>query len=214
MMKYKGVYFHLLTWLIKKPMYDSYGKENTKKWLKASDAVYRRMLEESEDIGADNPMAGNTYMGYVFMAIWKAADGEIRVDDFKLVTRKMMERPIVRLLKGGNDMNRKEDVDKLNKLLHSSADWLEAHPQYKDKSWDFHFDETKHRDGLYYYFTRCPMETYAREHGYLEVLPVCCDLDYCTAKLRHATLIRDKTLADGSNMCEYWFVGDQMKDPQ
>lgn len=87
MMKYKGGYFRLLTWLVKKPMYRKYGKEKTRKWIRESNAVYRKMLEESDDIGSDNPMAGNTYMGYVFMAIWKAADGEIKVEDFKKVTQ-------------------------------------------------------------------------------------------------------------------------------
>lgn len=214
MMEYKGSYFRLLTWLVKKPMYRKYGKEKTKKWIRESNAVYRKMLEESDDIGSDNPMAGNTYMGYVFMAIWKAADGEIKVEDFMKVTQEMMDRPLVKIIKGGNDMNRKEDVEKMSKMLHAADAWQKAHPEYAEKSWDFHFDETKHKDGFYYYFTRCPMETYAREHGFMEVLPVCCDLDYCTAKLRHAKLIRDKTLADGCDMCEYWFVGDQVKDPQ
>ena len=111
-------------------------------------------------------MAGNTYMGYVFMAIWKAADGEIKVEDFKKVTQEMMDRPLVKIIKGGNDMNRKEDVEKMSNMLHAADAWQKAHPEYAEKSWDFHFDETKHKDGFYYYFTRCPMETYAREHGF------------------------------------------------
>lgn len=51
-------------------------------------------------------------------------------------------------------------------------------------------------------------------YGDLEVLPVLCDLDYCTAKTHHAVLLRDQTLAEGGEKCDYWFVGDQVKDPQ
>ena len=51
MMEYKGSYFRLLTWLVKKPMYRKYGKEKTRKWIRESNAVYRKMLEESDDIG-------------------------------------------------------------------------------------------------------------------------------------------------------------------
>lgn len=214
MMKYKGNYFSLITMVIKKPMVRQYGKEQTKKWLKGAKTVYKQMLAETEDIGADNPMAGNIYSGFVFMAIWKAADGAIKVEDFNRVAAEMMDRPIVRKLKGGTDMNKQKDRDEMNAQFHRLADWAEAHPQYKDKTWDFHFDEEKHKDGIYYYFTRCPMETYAREHGYMEVLPVCCNLDFCTAKLRHANLYREQTLSEGGKMCDYWFVGDQVKNPQ
>ncbi len=40
-------------------------------------------------------MAGNTFMGYVFMAIWKAADGEIKVEDFKKVTQEKMSNMLL-----------------------------------------------------------------------------------------------------------------------
>ena len=53
MMEYKGSYFSLITLVIKKPMIRQYGKEQTKKWLKGAKAVYKQMLAETEDIGAD-----------------------------------------------------------------------------------------------------------------------------------------------------------------
>ncbi len=214
MMKYKGTYLRMISMVIKKPMYAQYGKQNTQKWLKEAKGIYRELLNETDDVGADNPMAVNIYMGYVFMAIWKAADGQIQIEDYKRVTREMMDQPIVQKLKGGTDMNRQEDFDKMKANFHRMADWLEAHPQYKEASWDYHFDDEKHKDGIYYYFTKCPMETFARTHGYLEVLPVLCDLDYYTAKTHHAVLLRDQTLAEGGEKCDYWFVGDQVKDLQ
>ena len=138
MMKYKGNYFSLITMVIKKPMVRQYGKEQTKKWLKGAKTVYKQMLAETEDIGADNPMVGNIYSGFVFMAIWKAADGAIKVEDFNRVAAEMMDRPIVRKLKGGTDMNKQKDRDEMNAQFHRLADWAKAHPQYKDKTWDFH----------------------------------------------------------------------------
>ena len=48
-------------------------------------------------------------------------------------------------------------------------DWADAHPQYRDKTWDFNFDDSKHKDGSYYYFTRCPLNDFARKYGFLEV---------------------------------------------
>jgi hypothetical protein len=61
-------------------------------------------------------------------------------------------------------------------IIHMSAqwkrclqDWADAHPQYRDKTWDFNFDNSKHKDGSYYYFTRCHLNDFARKYGFLEV---------------------------------------------
>ena len=214
MMEYTNKYWNMLMPFIKKSLNKRYGKAYTKALIPKADAEYRDMLNRSDDIGRDNPMASNTYECLVFLAIWKAADGKISVEDLRAISKDVLSAPIMKVMGILINANKASGIKRIRKMMERDAKWLDEHPQYKKYSWDFHFDETKHKDGFYYYFTRCPMETYAREHGFMEVLPVCCDLDYCTAKLRHARLIRDKTLADGCDMCEYWFVGDQVKNPQ
>ena len=139
--------------------------------------MYRQMLEKTDDIGADNPIAGNIYMAFVFLAIWKAAEGAISVDSLRAVSRAFMARPIVQKIVGGKDLNRPEDMRAMKTKFHKMQEWADAHPQYRDRTWDFNFDEAKHRDGSYYHFTRCPLEKFARENGFLEVLPVACGLD-------------------------------------
>ena len=83
-------------------------------------------------------------------------------------------------------------------MMERDAKWLDEHPQYEKYSWDFHFDEKKHKDGFYYYFTQCPLNTFARREGYLEVLPVMCDIDHITASLMHAKLNRKYIGIDNS----------------
>ena len=56
MMPYKGTYLRLFSLLLRKPMEDEYGKKLTRKALKAAPAVYRQMMEKTDDIGADNPI--------------------------------------------------------------------------------------------------------------------------------------------------------------
>ena len=60
----------------------------------------------------------------------------------------------------------------------------------------------------------CLFNTFARREGYLDVLPVMCDIDYLSAKLMHFNLNRKYTLASGGEVCDYWFIGDKMKNPQ
>ena len=54
---------------------------------------------------------------------------------------------------------------------------------------------------------------YMAKHGFLEVLPICCGIDYITTEYSHGILHRDYTLASGGNICDYWIVPDQIKNP-
>ena len=214
MMKYKGTYLKLFSIMLKKYLKEQYGSEVTKKALKESKTIYKEMLEKVDDIGADNPMASNIYSCFVFLAIWKAAEGAIDVESFRTVIKRFMKSPMVSKIMGRADLNRPEDLQKAKDKFHAMQDWADAHPQYKDKTWDFNFDDTKHKDGSYYHFTRCPLEKFARGNGYLEVLPVCCEIDYLSTEASHGVLHRDYTLATGGHICDYWIVPDKIANPQ
>ena len=170
--------------------------------------VTEQELSETGWKNEDNPMASNLYECLIFLAVWKAADGKISVDGLREITHEVMGFPIMKAVGLFMNANRSR-LDKLEKKMHQNAEWLEVHPQYKEFSWDFNFDKTKHPEGFYYHFTRCPLNDFARREGYLEVLPVMCEIDLLTASLMHAKLIRRQTLASGGDMCDYWFVGDK-----
>ena len=214
MMPYTDKYWKLLMPFIRKNLTKRYGKIYTKNLIAKTDKEYREMLRRADDIGAENPMASNTYECLIFLALWKAADGRISVDDLRQLTHDILSMPVLKLMGLYINGNRKSGVKRYRTMLEKDADWLDKHPQYKNVSWDFNFDETKHQDGFYYHFTQCPLNTFARKEGYLEVLPVMCDVDHLTAKLMHFDLHRQHTLASGGEVCDYWFVGDKIKNPK
>ena len=199
---------------------DSFNKEKPAKTLRQSEnhpaspqnQIYRDMLRRADDIGKDNPMASNLYEGLIFLALWDASDRKISVEELRTISEEMMSFPLLKAMGLMINANKKSGMARIAEMMHKDAAWLEAHPQYKAYSWDFHFDETKHQDGFYYHFTQCPLNTFARKEGYLEVLPIMCDIDYKTAALMHAKLHRDHTLAGGGEVCDYWFVGDKVEN--
>lgn len=208
MMEYTDKYWKMIIPLVKKELVRRFGKEEAASLIQKTDAVYRDMLNRADDIGKDNPMASNLYEGLLFLALWEAADGKISVDDLREITRAVMQFPAMKLVGLFVNANR-SGLEKLEKRMHKNAEWLEVHPQYKGVSWDFNFDKTKHSEGFYYHFTRCPLNDFARREGYIEVLPVMCEIDLLSAELMHAKLIRKQTLASGGDCCDYWFVGDK-----
>lgn len=207
-MEYTNKYWKMIIPIVKKGLVRRFGKEKTASLLQKSDAIYRDMLNRADDIGKDNPMSSNMYEGLIFFAIWEAADGKISIDDLREITHEVMGFPLMKAVGIFVNAN-KSGLARLEKKMHKNAEWLEVHPQYKGVSWDFNFDKTKHSEGFYYHFTRCPLNDFARREGYLEVLPVMCEIDLISASLMHAKLIRRQTLASGGEMCDYWFVGDK-----
>jgi len=216
MMEYKGSYWLLVSGLLRGPMEKWYGDKFTAVVFRRAKPIYREMLAKTADIGSDNPMASNVYMCFPMLAIWKAANGKITVADYRRIIEEVMEQPFVK--KGmacmNMDANDPRGLAKLEDMLHKNADWLKMHPEYAGASWDFNFDKSKHRDGIYYHFTRCPLADFARENDLLDVLPICCDIDHITARACHATLHREQTLATGGTMCDYWYVGDKVENPE
>lgn len=208
MMEYTNKYWKMIIPIVKKGLVRRLGKEETASLLQKADAIYRDMLNRADDIGKDNPMSSNMYEGLIFFAIWEAADGKISIDDLREITHEVMGFPLMKAVGIFVNAN-KSGLARLEKKMHKNAEWLEVHPQYKGVSWDFNFDKTKHSEGFYYHFTRCPLNDFARREGYLEVLPVMCEIDLISARLMHAKLIRRQTLASGGEMCDYWFVGDK-----
>lgn len=208
MMEYTNKYWKMIIPIVKKGLVRRFGKEETASLLQKADAIYCDMLNRADDIGKDNPMSSNLYEGLIFFAIWEAADGKISIDDLREITHEVMGFPLMKVVGIFVNAN-KSGLARLEKRMHKNAEWLEVHPQYKGVSWDFNFDKTKHSEGFYYHFTRCPLNDFARREGYLEVLPVMCEIDLLSASLMHAKLIRRQTLASGGEMCDYWFVGDK-----
>lgn len=209
MLEYTDKYWKMIMIPVKKSLTKRYGRQYTKELLPKADAVYRDMLSRADDIGKDNPMSSNMYEALVFVAVWKAADGKITEDDLRGIRDDVMSIPVLKLMGLYLNLNKPSGVKKLASMMKKDYDWLEEHPQYKEYSWDFNFDESKNGEGFYYHFTKCPINTLARREGFLEILPVMCDNDYIMASLMHGKLHRDSTLAQGGTLCDYWFVGDK-----
>ena len=71
MMEYTNKYWKMIMPLVKKSLVKRFGKEETALLVQKTDAIYREMLNRSDDIGKDNPMASNLYECLIFLAVWK-----------------------------------------------------------------------------------------------------------------------------------------------
>lgn len=214
MLAYTNKYWKQIIPPVKKPLARRYGKAYAKELIAAAEPVYRELLSRADDVGAKNPMAGNLYQALIFFALRQAADGKMTEDDLRGITDELLSTPPFKAFGLFINLNKPLGIKLMAAGMRRSADWIEEHPQYKDVSWDFNFDETKHKQGFYYHFTRCPIYAFAQREGFLGILPIICDTDFKTAENLHGRLIREQTLARGGTVCDYWYVGSKEQDPR
>lgn len=212
MIKYKGFTYTLLAHMLKKPMIKKFGKSKTKESIKKGRNIYKDMLNKTDDIGKDNPMIFNIYMGYVLMAICRA--GHFDIDEFKEVTKDFINNKLVHRFVASLNLNDQKDLNKMKKSIAKYVKYNNEHLQYKGKYWEFNFDDKLHKDGIYFYYSHCPMAKFAKEYSFEKELNIGCDIDYLTCKAKHGVLYREQTLVTGGDKCDYWIVGDESKNPK
>lgn len=211
MLEYTDKYWKMIIPFVKKSVSKRHGKEYANNLIQKTDSVYKELLQKAPDIGKDNSMSANMYECLIIFALYDAADGTISKDELKDIVNEILSKPILKVVGLFSNLNKKSHLKKFAYKMKKNQKWLEDHPEYKEYSWDFNFDESKNKEGFYYHFTKCPINTFARQEGYLDILPILCDVDYKTASLMRAKLHRESTLATGGDKCDYWFVGDKIQ---
>ena len=211
-MKYMGVYWSLFAPMIKKSITNRFGKEMAENAIKKGKTEYKGLLERADELGPGNPMAMNAYFAYVFAAAWLGSEKKISPDEMGLVMGDVLTSPLLKLFFGMTDLNRRPK--KWYHDMKKYEDWFAKHGQDYPVNWNIHFDEERHRDGSYYYFTRCPICEFCQREGIAELMPALCATDEIMFRLQHGKLYREHTIANGDGICDYWIVGDQNRDPK
>lgn len=188
-----------------------YGKNQVKCLWNRTSEIYRDFVEKAPDIGGkENNMSNNLYMALAVFSFYEAVDRKISPQDLKkLITEYMPKNiPVISAVidfnKPKNQQKLKERYEKYKALSDeklNNGEW--------GNSWRVELNPHNRKKGVAFDLVGCPLADFARKYGYTEIMPVLCDFDYLTASLMHARLIRKHTVADGSEYCDYWYIGDK-----
>ena len=211
-MKYVEIYWTLFAPLIKSSIKTRFGADLAERSIRQGKAEYQKLLRHADDLGPGNPMASNAYFAYVFAAAWLGGGKAISPADMGKVMTDVLESRLLRTVFGMTDLNRQpkkwlRDMKKYEK-------WYQAHSDRYPVNWVVNFDESRHADGSFYYFTRCPICEFCKREGIEELMPALCATDEVMFRLQHGRLHREHTIANGDPVCDYWVVGDKVSEPQ
>lgn len=209
-MKYAGIYWTLFAPLMKKSIAKRFGKEMAEESIRNGKREYRGLLSRADDLGPGNPMAMNAYFAYVFTGAWLGSKKKITPDEMALVMTDVLESRLMRTVFGMTDVNK--SPKKWYRDMKKYETWFKKHGKDYPVNWNVGFDENLHKDGSYYYFTRCPICEFCQREGIGELMPALCSTDEVMFRLQHGKLYREHTIAKGEGICDYWIVGDQIKE--
>ena len=211
-MKYVGIYWALFAPMIKKSVAARFGKELAEKTIGNGKAEYKKLLSRADDLGPGNPMAMNAYFAYVFAAAWLGSGKQITPDGMAMVMTDVLESKLLRTFFGLTDLNK--TPKKWEREMRKYEAWFARHGKEYPVNWNVNFDESRHKEGSFYYFTRCPICEFCAREGIAELMPALCSTDEVMFRLQHGILHREHTIANGNPVCDYWIVGDKAEDPK
>lgn len=212
-MRYKAIY-----WIISKPFAKRYLKRHfdrklRKKIFKNAKAEYKHLLSIADDIGSDNPMASNLYFALVIVSFLTANRDKITEKMLSEMIESTFNSRFLRSLMP-LDLNREKDILFMKNRMLKAAKWAECHRDKHPETWQIGFDDALHKDGSYYYFTKCPIAKFFKDNNMEDLTAMFCGIDHLTIKLAKGKLIRKCTLANGDPMCDFWIVGDKVQNPR
>lgn len=210
-MKYEGIYWTVLSPVIKSSIRKRFGDEMARKAIKNGKAKYRELLADAPELGKGNPMASNAYFAYVFVAAWLGTGRRLKPDDIADVMRDVLRK--MKPFFGLTDLNK--DPKKWNKEMTKYKKWYDAGNGTKyPTTWKVELDDSLHRDGSYYSLMTCPICSYLTGKGLGDIMSPLCELDAVMFAYQHGVLHRDHTIASGGDYCDYWIVPDRIRDPR
>ena len=207
-MKYRSFYFYLFRGPMKKVLIEKYDKAYASEIIRKSKKVYRKLIEEADDIGNDNPMAYNEMFALAFVAPYIASEKKIPPETIQEMMRRSLY--FVKWYFSLTNLNteRGKEANKKNILKYYKWYTEEKEKQYPT-SFKVDFVGQPYDGACYYRITRCPICTYTKKLGVFELMPLFCELDEVMIKLQHGILHRNGTIADGADYCDYFIIGDK-----
>ncbi len=207
-MKYNGFYYWLFSGTMKKVLEEKHGRAYAGKVMKKSKSVYRRIVEEADDIGKDNPMAYNEMFALAFVAPYLASGREISPETVQEMMRRSLYHVKWYFSVTNLNTDRGKNANKKNIVKYVKWYTPEKEKQYPT-SFKVDFVGQPHEKACYYRITRCPICTYCKKLEVEELMPLLCELDHVMITLQHGVLHRKQTIAEGGEYCDYYITGDK-----
>lgn len=212
MLRYKGIYWATLAPLMKKSLTKRYSEQLARMVMDNGKAEYQQLLERFYDIGEDNPLAPNAYCACVFLGAWLATGRLVSPEGMGVVIGDVLKslRPFIARV----NLNTPKGLSHWQEKMKQYEAWQTANAAKYPAAWAVGFNDSLHRDGTYFYFTRCPISAFCKREGMGDFMSGLYAAEKVMFQLQHGKLIRENATPKSDAIFDYWLVGDQTENPQ
>lgn len=192
--------------VIKQYVEQKLGKEKVESTFQKVHAQYLLFLKDLPDQGGKKSChngVGGTYDCIVVFALYEVLDPKPTIEELYDINNQVFLPSFQKLSKWING-----NWIWVQRFLHCIFLFTAKNDEKIKGGYVMKVEPFDPKVGVKYQFHHCPLATFAKEHGYQNIMPAFCNSDYPAMEAIHATLIRKHTCATGS-LCDYWIVGNQ-----
>jgi len=198
------VYWQLFSRLLKREITARHDIRYAKTLIRDTKDEYRGIIARMPDIGGSaNELIRNIYIGAVYIACYLAAGGSISPEDMsEIISDTLRNSTLVRFSCSRND----QTSEKYRRWIEKVAAWTQENRDRYPANWLLYYSYDPESDGTRLEFRRCALHEMCMREGCEEIAQALCATDFITADMGRATLIRTRTIAGGSDTCDFLYV--------
>lgn len=182
--------------------------------IQRADELFPELYAKAPDIGGkENLMSYNLDLMILSASFYEASDHRIDGPAIMEMAKEIFAK--YRFIRHFINVNHKWQMKLIRKFMYSRyipyaklVDEKVANGEWGN-TWRLKINSRNTEEGVCFDLVGCPLADYARDNGYMDLLPFLCATDHLIPELVHAKLIRTHTCALGSESCDYWYIGDE-----
>ena len=172
------------------------GVKVTKDFKRQVKAEYKAMVKRTPGLAKDNSLAKNLYIGCYLLAFHKAYPDIVTEARFEGMIKAMCDE----MVKRG-----KEDDSAISEKSKKEREEAAIKSQTSNYEMDWVSTFKRGEDGTSYEFTytKCGLCELGRREGCFHLIKYLCKTDYISYDMGGAKLVREHTIANGDDYCDF-----------
>jgi len=194
----------LLSGSFRRQLKVSLGEPTANEVMRRTQRFYRKIVLRSPSIGgSENPLTLNVLIAALVAAVYKAADGRLSSEQMGKTFSHAVERTLA--FKWFMQATAKKNFTR-QWQDRRNVQAIESHRRIYPAGFvsDFVYGKTVNEYGVTY--RECGICKLLLRENCAELAPQMCQFDFVMAKYMGCALTRTKTIANGDELCDFWFA--------
>ncbi len=168
----------------------------TKEFKRQVKAEYKAMVKRTPGLAKDNSLAKNLYIGCYLLAFPKAHPSIVTEERFEGMIKAMCDEMVKRGKEDDSAISEKSKKEREEAAIKSQTSSYEM-------DWVSTFKRGEDGTSYEFTYTKCGLCELGRREGCFHLIKYLCKTDYISFDMGGAKLVREHTIANGDEFCDF-----------